>query len=130
MHNDDPLFTARRKSVFDSHKQHAKRRGIPSLLTFEEWWSIWEASGRWAEHGPLAHQYCMSRFDDLGFYEVGNVEIITNRANRLQMKSHQLARWGNQHLLGHRHSEETKAKMRAARLRNLKNPSSSGTSDI
>jgi hypothetical protein len=72
---DDP------KDAFRNHRSRAKRRGIPFLLTYEEWLSIWEASGHLHEKGRGADKYCMGRYDDRGPYAVGNVEIITNRRN-------------------------------------------------
>src|SRR5277367_2315312 len=36
---------------YDNHKQRAAKRGIAFLLTFDEWWSIWDASGHWNERG-------------------------------------------------------------------------------
>lgn len=59
------------------HKTNAEYRGIPFLLTFEEWWSIWEPY--WAEdnYGKL----CMCRTNDEGAYEIGNVRIDTWQNN-------------------------------------------------
>jgi hypothetical protein len=64
---------------YDQHKYHAKKRGIPFLLTFEQWWELWEPL--WHLRGQLPDQYCMARYFDRGGYAVGNVRIITNRLN-------------------------------------------------
>ena len=48
---------------------------IKFLLSFEEWLSVWLDSGHLAERGRRAHQYVMSRYDDIGNYEIGNVFI-------------------------------------------------------
>lgn len=72
-------------------KSGAKRRGVPFLLTFHEWFKIWNDSGKWEERGSVRGKYCMSRFNDLGPYVVGNVYIQTfgqntSEKNRLQFK--------------------------------------------
>jgi hypothetical protein len=69
---------------FVEHKSGAERRGIPFLLTFEDWWKMWESSGRWNERGNRRHQYVMARFGDKGGYELGNVRICTAAENRAE----------------------------------------------
>ena len=69
------------KHTFDMHKKNAKRRGIPFLLTFDEWLAIWISSGHWEERGRGADKYCMSRIGDLGAYVSGNVFIQSNAGN-------------------------------------------------
>ena len=69
------------KEKFWKHKGRAKERNIPFLLTFEEWWKIWEDSGYWHERGHRKGQYVMARFGDKGPYATWNVKIITNREN-------------------------------------------------
>ena len=64
------------------HQRHAAIavRDIEWKLTLPEWWTIWQASGRWSERGRGAG-YMMCRYGDKGAYEVGNVFIgdgITN----------------------------------------------------
>lgn len=54
---------------------------IKFKLTFEEWWDIWEKSGKWDMRGRGADAYCMARHGDVGHYEVGNVSIITQSEN-------------------------------------------------
>ena len=63
------------RGCYHKHKFNAKHRGVPFLLTFEEWWSIWDTSGKWKQRGRGRGEYLMSRFGDIGAYEVGNVEI-------------------------------------------------------
>ena len=67
------------KGSYSRHKSHAKERGVPFLLTFEEWWSVWE------EHfhlrGCTKKGLVMCRKGDEGAYEVGNVYIDTQSAN-------------------------------------------------
>ena len=64
------------------HQRHsAKRRGIKFLLTFGEWWSLWQSSGKWAKRGIYKGQYVMSRPGDKGAYEIGNVKICLSTEN-------------------------------------------------
>lgn len=44
-------------------------------LSFDEWLSIWKTSGHLHERGKGAGKYVMSRINDLGHYELGNVCI-------------------------------------------------------
>ncbi len=67
--------------TYEKRRQDAKRRGIPFLLTFDEWWSIWDASGKWDQRGQHTGQYMMARLGDVGPYAVGNVRIITCNEN-------------------------------------------------
>lgn len=60
---------------YNCHKSKAKYRGIEFKLTFEEWWGVWEASGKWEQRGKTIGKYCMSRYSDQGPYEIGNVYI-------------------------------------------------------
>lgn len=69
------------KGKFDAQRGNAERRGIPFLLTFDQWLTIWMESGRLTERGRGAEKYCMSRVSDCGSYEVGNVFIQTGRTN-------------------------------------------------
>ena len=63
------LFKARRKYL--DHKGNATKRGV----MFEQWLKIWIDSGHWLDRGPKKGQYCMSRFNDIGSYAIGNVFI-------------------------------------------------------
>ena len=71
----------------DCKKNAINDRGIPFLLTFEEWWDIWQKSGHWEERGPHIGQYCMSRYGDLGPYVVGNVFIQLTTQNTLDCQT-------------------------------------------
>lgn len=53
------------------------RQGAPilMLLTFDQWWSIWQNSGHWAERGCHLGQYFMKRHDFMGSYEINNISI-------------------------------------------------------
>jgi hypothetical protein len=70
------------KQKYGVHKVRARNRGIPFLLTFEEWWKIWLDSGRWEQRGSRKDQYVMARHEDRGAYVVGNVRICTAAENQ------------------------------------------------
>ena len=69
------------KKRYQEQKDAAKQRGIEFKLTFDEWWSIWEQSGKYEQRGCRKGQYVMSRVNDTGPYEVGNVFIQTCGGN-------------------------------------------------
>jgi hypothetical protein len=72
------------------------------LLTYEEWWAIWEASGHYHLRGKGTGMYCMSRINDQGDYTVGNVFIQLHSDNISQAQK------------GKPKSEAQKAKTREA----------------
>jgi hypothetical protein len=72
----EQIASARYK--YSKHKSSAKQRGIPFLLTFEQWWQIWQESGHWEKRGC---PYMMTRLKDEGPYAVGNVRIATGAQN-------------------------------------------------
>ena len=76
------------KGKFNRQKNNAKRRGIEWLLTFEEWWKIWEDSGKWLQRGLGRDVYCMSRRKDTGPYSVENVFIQSGTNNRKDSKKY------------------------------------------
>lgn len=57
---------------------------IEMKLTFEEWLNIWLSSGHYHERGNKRGQYVMSRLNDIGHYEIGNIEIKTVRENIIE----------------------------------------------
>ena|SRR5258708_26013420 len=104
---------------FIDHRKAAKRRSIPFLLTFDQWWDIWNCSGHWDNRGKLRHQYCMARFGDQGAYEVGNIQIITVSQNCAERKTSDKQRailsathTGNKYSAGRAVSLETRQKIR------------------
>jgi len=74
-------YRASPKGQFAKHKENARRRGVEFLLTFEQWWAIWEKSGHWKKRGNRRGRYVMSRMNDIGPYAVGNVFIATFSSN-------------------------------------------------
>ena len=91
--------------AYASHKCSAKKRGIPFLLTFEEWHKIWQDSGKLRGRG--SDLYCMARHNDTGPYAIGNVSIITNHEN---LSLGNKDRWKNKIV-----SDETRNKIKQAR---------------
>lgn len=70
------------KGKYIRHKANAKRRGVPFLLTFKQWWGVWKRSKRWNRRGNgKADDYVMCRKGDTGAYAIGNVYIGTHGAN-------------------------------------------------
>lgn len=79
--NADRKYRSSPKGQYAKHKENAHRRGVDFLLTFDEWWSIWEKSGHWNERGNRKGYYVMSRLNDVGPYAIGNVFIATFVSN-------------------------------------------------
>ena len=69
------------KHKYSCHKGKAKKRQIPFELTFEEWYDIWQQSGKWEERGCKKGQYVMSRKGDIGPYTKENVFIQLHGKN-------------------------------------------------
>lgn len=51
-------------------------------LSYEEWKNIWLSSGKYHLRGRKAGCYVMSRNNDIGHYEIGNVEIVSIAVNQ------------------------------------------------
>lgn len=66
--------------AFASQRSNARRRGVEWSISFWDWWSLWQASGKWDQRGR-GTGYMMCRFGDVGAYEVGNVYIATGVHN-------------------------------------------------
>lgn len=116
--------TAVLKYKYSSQKMSAADRGIPFLLTFEQWLQIWQDSGHFQNRGKQKGQYCMTRFGDQGPYALGNVKIIQMEENssekimpRSAIETVRAANQGNRYNLGRKHSDETKERMRIAHLK-------------
>lgn len=72
------------KGRFIAQRQNACRRGIEWNLTFDEWWKIWEESGKWDLRGRGIGKFCMSRILDNGPYSKENVRILSFQKNSKQ----------------------------------------------
>jgi len=73
--NQENIMDRKTSMKYHTHKSGAKARGIPFLLSKEEWWDIWQKSGKWDQRGNKRGQYVMSRYGDQGPYAIGNVFI-------------------------------------------------------
>ena len=73
------------KHKYNCQKGKAKHRGIDFNLTFDEWWEIWQQSGKWEQRGFRKGQYVMSRKNDIGPYAIGNVFIQPAEDNHSQV---------------------------------------------
>lgn len=70
------------KGRYSAHKANARKRGVPFLLTYDEWLCIWMQSGHFNARGnKTANGYVMARHGDRGPYAVGNVAIIRHGDN-------------------------------------------------
>lgn len=72
------------KGKYSIQKRKAAQRGIGWEFTFEDWWKMWEDSGKWENRGVKQGQYCMSRFGDTGPYSPSNCEIRHAPDNNLE----------------------------------------------
>jgi hypothetical protein len=85
MNDRDAARRAARLS-YRSHKYEAKCRGVDWEFTFDTWWDVWRASGKWIERGRGSACYVMGRFGDFGPYAPGNVRICTVRENATEAR--------------------------------------------
>lgn len=67
---------------FCIQRTNAKARAIFWELTYDQWKSLWDKSGKWNERGTKLNQYCMCRYNDVGPYSIDNVRIDTVLNNR------------------------------------------------
>jgi hypothetical protein len=67
--------------AFDVQRRSAKRRGIPFLLTFVEWWDWWKTDRRWDRRGRKRDSLVMARLGDVGPYAIDNIYCSTHRNN-------------------------------------------------
>ena len=91
-------------------------------LSFDEWLNIWEASGKLSQRGIRKGCYVMSRYNDLGHYEVGNVFIQEHSDNvrQAQIGRQGYYRGGEKNpFYGKTHSEETLEKIKEARAKQI-----------
>lgn len=75
------------RGQFSVHKHNAHSRGVEFTLTYEQWWAIWQKSGKWKKRGNRKGCWCMCRLGDEGAYAQGNVFIgawDTNQADGSQ----------------------------------------------
>lgn len=95
-----------------SQRNNAKNRGVEFKLTFWQWWTLWQESGKWSERGKRRDGYVMSRMMDQGAYELGNVYIGTLSENSTVQPN-------NPYRVDHPDFERAMKEKRERRLANL-----------
>lgn len=70
-----PVDYSTPQGKFAGQRRQAKQRGIEWLLTFDEWFGIWQQSGHWEQRGRKSGEYVMARHGDIGPYSADNVYI-------------------------------------------------------
>lgn len=70
------------KGIFSVQKRKAKQRRIEWCLSFDEWWDLWQQSGKWDLRGTDG--YVMCRTGDTGPYSIDNVRIDSFSNNSLE----------------------------------------------
>lgn len=118
------LKTEKYKDYYKRHRSYVKNKvdaagkPVEFKLTFEEWLAVWVASGKLDQRGHKKGQYCMSRYNDIGHYEVGNVFIQLHSDN---VREAQTGRQGYERngeknpFFRHRHSDESRQKIKIRR---------------
>lgn len=96
----EPLWSKTPRGLFSAQKRQAKQRKIPWELSFEEWWKLWQESGKWELRGLGYGKYCMSRFHDQGSYALTNVEIKPSVDNSREGTTLMQKRKKNETMLG------------------------------
>lgn len=89
----DEDYTKTPIRAFIEQRRNARSRGIEWSLTINEWFSIWEASGKWDQRGREGDSYVMARHGDYGGYKIGNVKIITMRENSKEYYDLHMDEW-------------------------------------
>ena len=113
------------KQQFHNHKARAKRKGIPFLLTFDQWCKIWLDSGHYYDKGTKRDQYVMSRYNDVGPYSIDNVKIQTVGENTKEAFTTNNSdfikpRYGvENHFYGRKHTEQSRQKIKIARAKQV-----------
>lgn len=72
------------KQRYNLKIRDALTREIDFLMSFDEWWDIWQKSGYYSDYGCRKGQYCMSRYNDVGPYHKDNVFIQLTTDNTKQ----------------------------------------------
>lgn len=82
-------------------KRDVNGNTVEMRLTFEEWYRLWDESGKWNDKWGRGGRYVMCRKDDVGHYELGNVYIGTVEEN---------SSLAGKHGKGWKHTDEWKAR--------------------
>ena len=63
-------------SSFRGTRNQAELRNVKWTLTLEDWWGIWQKSGKWSQRGTKKEQYVMARINKKGLFSKANVRIV------------------------------------------------------
>jgi hypothetical protein len=88
------------QNKFTAQRARAKNRSIAWDLTFDQWLSIWNASGKLHLRGRGAGKFVMSRRGDVGPYSVENVEIAPYEVNAREVNFNHPDKCGGMKRLG------------------------------
>lgn len=62
--------------AFTAKKHSAQHKDIPFTLTLQQWFSLWEESGKSHLFGRGEGKYCLGRIDDSKGFSATNVEVV------------------------------------------------------
>lgn len=107
---------------FTEQKWAAKRRCIPWEITFEEWWHVWEESGKWEQRGRGTGKYVMCRRNDSGAYAPDNVYIGLYETNAREAWTGRTHKQGTRELIRAAHLGKKKSAEHVANLSGTNRP--------
>ena len=120
--NREDAFTKYKMQIRNCRNRKDRNgNAIEMRLSFDEWLHIWEKSGMWHLRAP--NGAVMSRHNDIGHYELGNVDIKmsadnireANTGRIASKKQRETSRLIGKKRLGQRDSENTKLKKSKSR---------------
>lgn len=65
------------RQAFNSARSGAAQRGIPWLLSYDEWWQLWR--DHWSR--KASQRLALARYADWGPYERDNCRVTTDAEN-------------------------------------------------
>jgi len=74
-------YSHQKSSCMNKDKRDAAGLPVEMRMDFQEWLQIWISSGKYHLRGCRKGQFVMARKDDLGHYEIDNVDIIPHAEN-------------------------------------------------
>jgi hypothetical protein len=69
-------YEASPRGQFSRQKANAVARGVNWELSFDDWWKVWEDSGKYPERGRLTGQYALVRKNPDASFNLNNIHII------------------------------------------------------
>jgi hypothetical protein len=71
----DGYFKYRQQAYHCKNRFDKQGQPITMEMTFDEWWTFWQTSGKWPERGVHRGQFIMARIGGLGPYRLDNVFV-------------------------------------------------------